>query len=734
VGVAFSSLSIGATACVLAHAASPARAETAAPSLDTVVVTARYRAEARTDAPLAVDAIQGARLRALRPVQLSDLSGLAPGFAIENMGGIDTVMIRGVGGGGRNIGFGPRTAVYLDGVYIARSGALNQALAEAERVEVLRGPQGALFGANTVSGAVSIVSRPPGPEPGADVRAWLGSERWRGVQAGVDAPLSPAARLRVSGLRETRRGFTVNLTDGDRDVGSIDLASLRATARLSPSAALDLDLSADWTRDASERDGFEAVSNTMGGGAADPFAPEPFEIAEDAPRVRLNEQGGVSARATYSLAGGGSITAISAYRATQVRRGSDNDYSPLALLTTDYADHFGQVSQELRFSAERGEALRYTAGVFYMSEVARSRREAVFGADTTRAGLPVPPGGVVPARARIVSRSTAAFADVDYRFAPRWTLNAGARLNIERRRLRFDLDGRQSGALGIATLADARDDGGETEVSPAVSLTYAAAPGIRLWGRYSEAFKSGGWNVDFLNVAQARPRPGETHAPFAFGAERVRALEAGFKGDLAEGRAHLEATAFAMEFAGYQTNKFVAYPGGATVIQLVNASHARSRGVELSGEARPAPFLELTAQASYVDARFGRFPGGGTAGADATHNRLPFAPRLTLALGAELSADTPVLPGRAALSLQYRWRSRVYTGQENEPTERVAAYGVVDARLAWRPGNDRFEVALWARNLADARYLTNRVRDFLGAQTVTRGDPRTVGAEISARF
>jgi iron complex outermembrane receptor protein len=340
----------------------------------------------------------------------------------------------------------------------------------------------------------------------------------------------------------------------------------------------------------------------------------------------------------------------------------------------------------------------------------------------------------VPARSRIASRSSAAFADLDYRFAPRWTLNAGARLTVERRRLLFDLDGRRSGALGIATLAGVRDTGGETQVSPVLGLTYAAAPGIRLWARYSEAFKSGGWNVDFLNVAQATYRPGETHAPFDFGDEQVRAVEAGFKGDLAGGRAHLEATAFAMGFDGYQTNKFIAYPGGATVIQLVNASRARSLGLELSGEARPIPDLGLTAQASWIDARFGRFPGGGVGGADASDNRLPFAPRLTVALGGDLSADTPAVPGRATLSLQYRWRSWSYTGQENDPTEFLPGYGVVDARLGWRPRGGRFEVALWARNLTDARYLTNRVRDFLGTQTVSRGDPRTLGLEVSARL
>lgn len=710
----------------------------AAPQPDSVpdlLVTARQRPEPAQRAPLAVRALGEERIAQLRPVQLSDLSAAAPNFSVEKVGGVDTVLIRGAGGGGRNIGFGARTAVYLDDVYIGQPNALNQSIADAERVEILRGPQGTLSGRNTVSGAVNIVSREPGREPGAAARAWIGNRASGGVFAAVDAPIDPnGIRARASVFAERRDGFTRNTFDGSRDLGSIDLTSMRVTIAAEPAPALRLDVSADYTRDDSQRDAFEADSNPVGAGVGDPFAPAPFEIRENTPRLRRYEQFGSSLRGRYTLSDGSVLTSISAYRVGESRRRSDNDYSPLDLLATDFADRFGQASEELRLASPSGRRLRYVAGLFYMDDVRRSRRIARFGSGTLAAGLPVPPGGAVPLQARLGARSTAAFLSFDYDFAPKWTASLGARLSHERRTLVFDLDGSQSGALRIATLTGFRDRQSDTRLTPAISLTYAPQAGVSLYGRYAEGFKGGGWNVDFLSTAQVNAPAGAGRTPFAFRPEDVRSVEGGIKAALFERRARVDLTAFSMWIDDYQVNKLIAYPGGVSVIQLTNASMAKSSGLEFSGDLRATDFLQLTLDAAVLRARFGAFPGGGVGGADATGNRLPFAPRFSFGIGAELTPGRPVGPGQASLYVDYRYRSFVYTGQENLATESIAGYGVVNARLSWRPDHGGLEFALWCRNLADRRYLTNRVRDFLGTRTLTRGDPRTYGAELSARF
>ncbi|HTK36560.1 MAG TPA: TonB-dependent receptor [Caulobacteraceae bacterium] len=727
---------LGVAAAIAAGSPLPAHAQTDAPlAVADVVVTARQRPEAAQSVPLAVRAITADRIRDVQPVQLSDLSGAAPNFSIERMGGLDTVMIRGAGGGGRTIGFDARTAVYLDGVYIAQPGALNRSLADAERVEVLRGPQGALFGRNTVSGAVNIISRAPGAVFAGEAKVWGGSREDRGAYASVDTPLvADKVWGRLSGTRETRNGFTLNLYDGSHDVGSIDLASYRAAVRVQADARLRFDLAADYALDRSLRDGFEATSNSVGTGMTDPYAPAPFQIDENTPRIRRNEQGGVSLHADYSLADLGSLTSISAYRMNQVRRRSDNDYSPLDLLSTDYHDHFGQLSQEVRLASNETAPLRYVVGAFYLHEVARSNRVAAFGTDTLKAGLPVAPGSVVPSRARIDSTSLAAFANLDYQLAPHWTLSGGLRLNHEDRTLLFDLQGGQSGALRIATLTDFHDKAQESRPTPSLSLTYAPSRTLSVYGRYAEGFKSGGWNVDFLNTGQVVPLPGSKGAAFAFGPENDRSYEVGLKAQLWGGRARFDATAFIMEFRDYQTNKLIAYPNGMNVIVLTNASSARSSGVELSAELRPASFLRFTVDAGTLDAHFGRFPGGGLAGQDASGNRLPFSPRFSARAGVELLSPADPRYGSLDLYVGERHKSFMFTGQENLMTESVPTSDVVDARLSWRPPNARFEFALWGRNLGDADYLTNSVRDFLGTHTVTHGDPRSYGVELAARF
>ena len=696
-----------------------------------VVVTARQRPESLSQTPLALRVLSGEGIERLQAVQLADLTDAAPNFSIEPLNGLQTVLIRGAGGGGRNIGFGPRTAVYLDGVYTALPSALDRSLLDAERVEVLRGPQGALFGRNTVSGAVAIVSRAPAPQAAADVRLWTGSRRDVGGFAAADLPMAGGLVLtHLSALRETRDGFTTNLYDGSRGVGSLDLQSYRAAARLQASERLRFDLSGDYALDRSQRDGFEAVSSTFGTGAADPFAPARFQIDENTPRVRRDTQAGAALTTRYDLPENGAWTAITAYRFTGAERRSDNDYSPLDILSTDYHDRFGQFSQELRLASGDAGRLTYVAGVFYLHEAARSDRAAEFGRDVSLPG--VSPGAVVPNRSHIDSSSAAAFANLDYRLAPQWSLSAGLRYNLERRRLVFDQDGRGSGVLRIASLTNFRDRGGENRATPVLSLSYAPAPRLTAYLRYAEGFKSGGWNVDFLNTAQVAPIPGSASAPFAFGPETVRAYEAGLKGGFWGGRAHADLTVFAMAFRGYQVNKLIAYPNGLNVIQLTNASSAHSSGVELSADVQPAKFLRLTLDAATLDAHFGAFPGGGAAGADASGNRLPFSPRLTVSGGIELTA--PVRFGSVVLFVRERSRSAVYAGQENTPDERVPAYQVLDLRLSWRAPGERVAVALWARNLADARYLSNRVRDFLGTETVTWGEPRTLGVEVSGRF
>ena len=707
--------------------AAPACAQSDSAPLGEIVVTARKTAESLSETPLSVTTFDAAEIAAERALRLSDIN-TAPGFSVEKTIGVDTILIRGVGGGGRNIGFGSRVGVYLDGVFIGQVGALNPALNDLARVEILSGPQGTLFGRNAVAGAVSLTSAPPNPAGGASVQVRAGSAGDRGLAAKVEGAMGETAAVKLSAGLQHRDGFVRNLAAPGERLGGIDLRSARTAVRLRPAASLTVDLAGDLSDDRSPSSFSEAVSDPFGRGGVDPGAPRRDEVSQNVRYRRENRVRGVSAVSVYQPREDFSLTWIAAERRTSGTRTTDNDYSALDILSTRYVDRYDQGSNEVR-AAGRWRAVRYVAGAQIVGEDAHSDRAAVAGPDAQRLGL----AGAyahAPLAARMTTRTRAAFVSADVDLTRRLVLNLGVRLNDERRRLWFDLDGSQSGGFDIGVLRDFRDRARERSTTPTASLTYRVADAVHVYTRYAQGFKSGGWNVDFLSRAQLLPAPGSTATPFAFRPESVESLEAGTRFATPGKRVSGSLAVFGSNYGDYQVNQFSTI-GGRTVIRLTNAASARTRGVEFSGRLAPAPALVVSGNLSLLRARFGSFAGGGEAGADASGNRLAFAPRTS---GALRVAYRPRLgegrPLEAAVS--YRYRSWVFSGQENTADQRTPRASIVDGSLIWRPASRGWSAELWVDNLFNDRAVANRARDFLGTQTVVRTEPRRIGLTLSA--
>lgn len=724
----------------LAGLAGPIAAQTVAPqpaanaALEEIIVTAQKRTENLQDVPIAISAIGADRIEQLHATRLSDLAAVAPGLSLDRGSANDTVYIRGVGGGGRNIGFGGRAGVYLDGVYIGQPSALNQPMLDIERVEVLRGPQGTLFGRNTVSGAVSIVTRPPADEFGARITASGGNWDYRSASVIADVPIVADKLLtKLSFSDERRDGFTTNLFDGDDVIGSLDLQSWRLGLRALPSDALTIDLIVDYTQDDSFRSGPESVSNLTGGGLTDPNAPEPFETRTNTPRIKETRNEGANLNITYDLPNSMTLTSITAYRESKLFVQADNDYSPVDFLHTEYRDEFEQFSQELRIASPSDRRARFVAGVFYLQETAETNRVAAWGAAAPLLGLGLAPNSSTPSDASIKTDSYAAFGSFDFNLTERWIFNAGARYTSEKRDLLFNLDGSNSGLVGIATLSGFRDDADEDRFTPTAGFTYRISDSTNLYARYSEGFKSGGWNIDFLNRNQVRDLNGDGRVDFAFDTETVKSYEIGAKSEFFERMLRLNIAAFQADYQDYQINRFVRFPGGITVIQLSNAAEVSTRGAELSIEALPFDQLRLTVDAAYIDGEFESFPGGGAAGSDASGNELPFSPEWSGSFSAQYTLPIPAWAGQLVLFGQYAYRTDTYAGQENLPAQELESRGLLNARIALQFA-ERWEISVWGNNVLDEEYLTNRTSDFLGTRFVERGDPRTYGVEASVQF
>ena len=267
-----------------------------------------------------------------------------------------------------------------------------------------------------------------------------------------------------------------------------------------------------------------------------------------------------------------------------------------------------------------------------------------------------------------------------------------------------------------------------------MSVSYRPLADVLVYATYAEGFKSGGWNVDFLSRDQLSPLPGSNDAPFAFDTEHVRSYEVGVKSEWLDHRLRVNLAAFAADYRDFQTNQFVALPSGRTVLFLTNAAKVATHGVELSVEARPIDALRLAVDAAWIDAEFDSFPRGGIAGGDATGNELPYSPEFSGALRATYRLPFGFAGGSFGMLAQYSYRSSSFSGQENSPDQAMDSYDLVGARIGWDRDDGSLGIALWGENLGDELYLTNRVRDFVGTQAISFGEPRTYGVEIRASF
>lgn len=701
-------------------------------TVEEIVVSAHRRESDQQTVAMAASSISRDRLAELGAVRLTDLTSVVPGFNFSRTSNVNTVFIRGVGGGGRNIGFGGRTGIYLDGVYVGQPGAIDQSLVDIDRVEILRGPQGTMFGRNAVAGAVNIVTRAPSADFTSGVVATAGNYERRALSGWINGGLTDSVQGKLSAHSERRDGFVRNLFDGSNDIGKIDVDSVRAAVKFDSGSPLQVQFNADYTRDQSLRSTLEANSGTLGNGANDPFAPAAFTLNENDPRTREDVNYGASATVTYEL-DRHTFTSITGFRKVESVRHSDNDYGPLSLLFTDYDDTFEQWSQELRIASDADRSLRYVAGLFALREDATTFRTATAGRDVV-GRFPVAPNSVSFNAADITTDSFALFAHADVDLRADLTLSAGVRYTIEERDLRFDLDGSRSGAFNIGTLRGFTDSDDEHRLTPEISVSYRIAPDALVYATYAEGFKSGGWNVDFLSRDQLTSPNGSGETPFAFEAERVRSYEIGAKTEWFERRLRANVAAFLAEYRDFQTNQFVAVPGGRTVLFLTNAARVTTRGVELSLEARPIAAFRVNVDAAYIDGEFDEFPRGGVAGGDASGNALPYSPDFSGSVRASYTLPFELASGDLALHGQYSYRSSSFSGQENSRDQFMDSYELLGARISWTHHSGAVTVSAWGENLGNELYTTNRVRDVLGTQAISFGEPRTYGIELRMNF
>lgn len=648
-----------------------------------VIVTAQKRSERLTEVPIAMSVFAEDKIDQTGVQELRELGDFIPNMIVTQGTDFNSrILIRGVGAPSRNIGFDSRVGVYLDGVYLGQGPSVNQDLVDLAQVEILRGPQGTLFGKNTVAGAVSMVSKKPDEFFEGKITVGWGNYNARETKANLNLPLADNMYAKIAVSDRVRDGYitnvyqegtlptTFNLVSGGVPFFNAPLPapietftppdttnpsndqntqSYRVQFRLAASDNLDINLAFD---------GLESArSSTLGVPITTTFGDTPYsyadvannEINESFKNRELRNINGTSLNIEYDFDNGYSFRSITGMRQTEIEYGNDTDYSPFDFIYLFYKDNYDQNSQEFQLISPDESDMKFVLGAYFYEQTADTIRNAIAGNAGWTFGIT--PGGGAFNNGNVETSSTAFYFNGSYDFSETWSVSFGARWSDEDKDVLWNLDGSNSGSFGIGTtpaggLVDSRND---SNFSPAVSLNYAHSADTNMYVKYSTGFKSGGYNLDFVTQA-------DLVAGLEFDKETVDSMEFGLKTALLDNRMSLNIAYFDSQYEDYQVNQFFDLGTAAdgtplTSIRIENAAEVDTSGLEAEMNYRMTDALTLTASLGFLDATFASFPDGasreiltssGTLARvpeDAAGKKLPGAPEFTGAFGIEYYSE-----------------------------------------------------------------------------------------------
>jgi iron complex outermembrane receptor protein len=690
-----------------------AQAQTAATAeenggLGDIIVTAQRRSENVQDVPVAVSVTSAADLDRLQVTSVQSLQYSTPSLVVA---GSDPSRlrfgIRGISDGSRNPGFDNRIGVYVDGVWVGRSAAANQSVLDLSSIEVLRGPQGTLFGKNTVAGAISITSVRPEDGYSGYIEGEYGNYDHRQLRGAMNLGVSDVAALRVSGSYLNRDGFTQNIFN-NLDYDNRDDYSLRGQFQIEAHDTT-LYIVADIAKSRSRA--------TAGGERLpDALAPLPRQIAHDELQQFTIKNSGLSAQVDHEFGNGGTLTSITAFRTSRLDGSADEDFSPARVAATNISledsNHF---TQELRYASDTSGDFDYLLGLYFLDQEVDGTGAAFAFA---RAISPAAPAIFVNARhdSTVHSTNYAGFLHANYRPAERLEITLGARITREDK----SIDYRIVDQSGLFTNGTLNDDRSRTDFSPTISINYQATDDVMGYARYARGFKSGGWNADFVRSI----------ADMDFDDESVDSFELGLKSTLFDRRLRLNIAAYLSKHSDYQVFSFIQLTNGGTALNVSNAGRLTSKGFEIEAEAAPTDWLTMFANYGYNDASFDSFVNGGGPGVNFDGNRAADSPRHNLNLGLATDFDL----GFATLVLQadYNYRSAFYSNPDNLAVNLNGSLEQVNLRAGLEFGN----VSLfgWMRNTFDVTETIYNSRSFLALPRVEYNDPQTYGLTLKVMF
>lgn len=714
--LAFASL-IGAGACGTASAQTAnldeqAAEESGGSGVADIVVTAQRRSESSQKVPIAIAAFSGDTLVKSNVLDTTALNGKAPSLSITLRGPQNVMFIRGIGANGIGPNAEQSVATYIDGVYIYSTTGNMFPLNNVERIEILKGPQGTLFGRNATGGVINIITKDPTVEPALE--AHIGYANYNTKTADLYATTGLSSNLAVDvamTYRDQGKGWGRNLTR-DEPTYLQDDFSIRSKLLWNASDSTQVRAGLTYTKQKSS--GFnQQLPRGVAGIDGVPRDLDPYDtVGADADSWRAR---------TYTASlqidhdfGGAKLVSISAYRNVEGVYYTDQDSTPTPLVRAWVRWPSENYTQELRLSGDSGDGrFEWMVGGFYLyvpkAAVAPLHLEGLVVA-------PLPDLAIYTSQR---TRSTSAFGQVSYRVTDTTKLTAGFRYTWEKIRVPKAYTTSNDVFVGdIAGFVPAR----EKVPTWRLSIDQEIGSNSLLYASYNRGFKSGGFNI------------GGAGASPSFGPERLDAFEIGMKNDLFNRMIRLNLGAYLYKFKDIQVQLTV--PGGENI---ANAAAATMKGIEAELQVVPTRNLNLGVSFAIADGQYDSypqaqgFPASPTQGPgfsfDAKGQRTIYTPKYSGNVSIDYTKETSIGEMSFAALLTFTASSFV------QPTNRLklTANRVMNMSIGWTSLDERFNARLWASNLFDERYFSSRLESGLGDIQIF-APPRTYGLTLGVKY
>lgn len=769
-------LSASIASASAANAQDPVSPAAAAGPADEILVLARRKAEDAKSVPIPISVVAGPDLEAKGIYNVSRLAQLQPTLQFYSSNPRNSAInIRGLGApfGLTNDGIEPGVGIYIDQVFYPRPASATFDLNDVERIEVLRGPQGTLYGKNTTAGAISVTTRKPAFEPEANSEISFGSYGFRQYKASVSGPLvSDRIAGRLSVVRTRRAGVVTNVSSGE-DVNDIDNIGARGRILFQAAPDLSITLSGDFSRQTptcctqviagvaptlrSPDRQFPALAADLG------YVPPSLDAFDrltdiDTPLRSNQTLGGASALAEWKV-GQGVLTSVAAWRFWDWDPSSDRDFIGLPITTISAnPSKQRQYTQELRYAADAGPAFQYVAGLFAFRQTIRSTGLQEQGPAAAR-WLLAPASANTPAlldgrRAEsdidYENVSLAAFGQATWTPVKGFRLIPGVRFNWDKKDATYDqiasgglatsdpvLIARQNSVLASQSYDADFDD---FNVSGQITASVDLSGDVAVFATYARSFKSGGVNLAGIpNDAAGNP----ALALAEVAPEDERHYEAGVKSRLFSRALVLDLTLFQTNVRDYQA-QVVNGQIGVLRGYLANADEVRVRGVELQSSLKLGDAISLYGDVALTDAEYLSFPDapcpleltGGPAVCDISGTALPGVSRWAASFGGRYGLPTRMLGGgEIYVGADASYRSSFSSSATSSAYLNVDGYALANFRAGFR-AEAGYELFFWVKNAFDAEYF-----EFVSAQPGNSGlivgqigDPRTWGVTLKASF